>query len=409
MMHSVARPASPISTLRFAGPAAKADPSAAAAAAAPQKSKAKVKADEVPPTPAQIMNGLQATKKLRKFASTLAICGMMLTGATAGHQQTEKLADFIHGKEHEGIYESPEKRAIIPVAPEKRMDDKKLAAQVQQVFFPSTDNLMLHGWYLPAKDPKKGTVIYIHGRAGRISDQGNVNLMQSFAKLGYGFFMYDPRGYGGNPGDPDEEGFYSDLKSASQYVAERYSIPVDQQILMGHSLGGAQVNHTAAEIEQSAGTALKGVAIISSFTTMKDEMYFQNQVNAAKYDINPDGHNWKDISWSLTQKVLKNPTLGKAILDFMTTQDYRAIDGIGKIQAPIYIYHGDKDTVIPTEMGSQLCQTATTAHKDFTVVPGKDHSGILGDIKSTDKIADSFDQKLHHPPKTNHCEMPQKK
>ena len=90
----------------------------------------------------------------------------------------------------------------------------------EDVFFNSSNNIRLHGWWLPAEDKNaKATVLFLHGNAGNISTHiANTYWM---TKRGFNVFLFDYRGYGYSGGQPDLGGIMDDILSALQYSYKR--------------------------------------------------------------------------------------------------------------------------------------------------------------------------------------------
>src|SRR3954468_7526801 len=74
-------------------------------------------------------------------------------------------------------------------------------ADGRNVVLRTSDGLQLAAWYVPARNCRP-TVLVAPGNAGNRA--GRAPLVRALAAHGLGVLMMDYRGYGGNPGRPDE-------------------------------------------------------------------------------------------------------------------------------------------------------------------------------------------------------------
>jgi len=72
------------------------------------------------------------------------------------------------------------------------------------VYFKTSDGVRLNGWFIPAGDPPRATVLFCHGNAGNISHR--FDTIRIFNDLGLNVFIFDYRGYGRSKGLPSEKG-----------------------------------------------------------------------------------------------------------------------------------------------------------------------------------------------------------
>ena len=64
----------------------------------------------------------------------------------------------------------------------------------EDIYFTSADEMALHGWWLKAKTPVRGTVYLLHGNAGDIST--HIQNIAGLPEYGYRVFLIDYRGFG---------------------------------------------------------------------------------------------------------------------------------------------------------------------------------------------------------------------
>jgi len=121
--------------------------------------------------------------------------------------------------------------------------------EYEDVFFHTSDNIKLHGWYIPHQNAKL-TLLFFHGNAGNISHRGE--SIKIFHRLGLNVFIPDYRGYGKSAGKASETGLYEDAHSAWNYLLSKQSLQRENIILFGRSLGGAVATRLAADVQPGA-------------------------------------------------------------------------------------------------------------------------------------------------------------
>ncbi len=205
------------------------------------------------------------------------------------------------------------------------------------------DNLTIHGWYASSENAI-ATIIMSHGNAGNISHR--IDIMRLLVRYGFNVMMYDYRGYGRSEGEPNEEGIYSDGKAVFDYVKKMRMN--NKIILWGTSLGGAVAVDVASN-RQAAGLILE-----SAFTSARD-------MARIHYPYIP-------VSNFLTSKL-------------------NSINKISKINIPTLIIHGEKDKIVPIELGEKLFFAANEP-KEFYVIKNADHNDtyFVGGSEYFDRI-----------------------
>jgi pimeloyl-ACP methyl ester carboxylesterase len=72
--------------------------------------------------------------------------------------------------------------------------------------------------------------------------------LRALRSFGYGVLSFDYRGFGGNAGEPTEEGVYTDAESAYAYLTQNLRVPPTRVILAGRSLGSAVAVELATRV-----------------------------------------------------------------------------------------------------------------------------------------------------------------
>lgn len=125
------------------------------------------------------------------------------------------------------------------------------------------DGRQLHGWFLPASDPAKGTIVYAHGNAQNIST--HINSVHWLPDAGYNVLLFDYRGFGKSEGHPTLAGVHTDA-SAALDVARCFDAP-GRIVALGQSIGGSIF--TVAVSDTLWTSELAGVAIDSAPTSYR--------------------------------------------------------------------------------------------------------------------------------------------
>jgi fermentation-respiration switch protein FrsA (DUF1100 family) len=199
---------------------------------------------------------------------------------------------------------------------------------------PADMNQALSAWYQPPTDPKKPVMIFFHGNGGNI--QWRTWRTIPLMKKGYGVLLAEYRGYGGNPGEPTEQGLYSDAEAYYQFLLKS-GIPENRMVMYGESLGTGVATYMANKYQGVAGLILDG-----GYTSLVD--------------------------------IAKNDYFFVPVKLLMIDR-YPSIDRIGNVKAPILIMHGEKDSIIPVRFSRALYAQATSP-KTLKIYPEGAHADL---------------------------------
>src|SRR3954470_6095203 len=106
--------------------------------------------------------------------------------------------------------------------------------EVEVVSLRADDGNPLFGWFTGPAQPGGYVVLYLHGNAGHIGHRAN--RLRRMAEFGWGVFLLEYRGYGGNPGQPTEAGLMRDARAGLARL-HASGIPDQRILLWGESLG----------------------------------------------------------------------------------------------------------------------------------------------------------------------------
>jgi hypothetical protein len=201
------------------------------------------------------------------------------------------------------------------------------------VTFETEDGLTLEGWLIPPRGQVTGyTVIVFNGNAGHRGHRAE--LAGQLSARGLAVFLFDYRGYGGNPGLPSETGLARDARAALAALGRQPGVDVTRIVFFGESLGAAVAVRLALEFPPAA------LILRSPFTSL-------TYVGQHHYPFLP-------VRWMLRDR-------------------YPTIDRIAHVTSPLLVIAGDADRVIPF-IDSQEVFDAAPQPKRFVVVPGADHN-----------------------------------
>jgi fermentation-respiration switch protein FrsA (DUF1100 family) len=196
------------------------------------------------------------------------------------------------------------------------------------------DGLRLHGWFLPAQNPR-ATLLFFHGNAGNISHR--MESLEIFHNLGMEVLIFDYRGYGQSEGQPSEKGIYLDAEAAWRYLTETREIPPRRILLFGRSLGAAIASNLARDRRPM------GLIMESAFTSATD-------LAASLYPFLP--------------------------VRLLSRFHYDNRDNLQAVTAPVLVAHSREDEIIPYAHGRQLFSAAAEP-KAFLEMRGGHNDGFL--------------------------------
>lgn len=188
------------------------------------------------------------------------------------------------------IYPAPHHSAPVP-------------AGYQRITLRTADGLDLAAVYAPPRAGQR-VVVFFHGNGDGWDGAAAANRL--IAEAGFGVLLAEYRGYGGNPGQPGEAGFYADGRAALGWLAGQGLGP-DRIVLVGNSIGSG----TATELARTAHPA--GLILISGFTSLP----------AVVGEKLP----WLPVRW-------------------LVRDQYNNLAKVGSVNAPILLLHGRADTMV---------------------------------------------------------------
>lgn len=204
---------------------------------------------------------------------------------------------------------------------------------MEEVSATTSDGLDLAMWYHPPARPGAPVIVLFQGNAGHMGHRGFKII--PFVEAGFGMLLAEYRGYGGNPGSPNETGLYRDGRAALDFLG-RAGITPGQIVLYGESLGSAVVVQLATE------RMFRAIILEAPFTSAAD-------LAASHFWFIPARH----LIWDRFDSLAK----------------------IDKVRAPLLVIHGEKDGIVPVRFGRRLFAAATEP-KQARYIPGAGHNDL---------------------------------
>lgn len=208
-----------------------------------------------------------------------------------------------------------------------------LDLRYEEVRFFAEDGVRLHGWFVPGEDGRP-LVLFHHGNAGNISHRIE-NLYLFRRELGVSVFIFDYRGYGRSEGRTTEEGTYADARGALAWLKSRGWEP-QRMIYFGRSLGAGVAVQMALEREPAA---LVLETPFPSVSAMGRHHY------SFLYFL---------LGWALDAR-------------------YDTLEKIPRIRAPLLVFQGDRDIIVPEKMARTVFDRAHEP-KTFHRISGAGHN-----------------------------------
>jgi pimeloyl-ACP methyl ester carboxylesterase len=204
---------------------------------------------------------------------------------------------------------------------------------------PDTHQLAL--WWLPHAEPSAPTLLYLHGTFRNLYQ--NLPKIDALRDAGFSIVAVDYRGWGDStPIVPTEATIVTDAWRAWAEVVRRQPDP-GRRVIFGHSMGGAVAVTLASQLRH--GIDYGALATESAFTRMSDV--------AAMAGF------WGRVGASLT------------------TLEFDAQARMPRVDAPVWMLHGQADRTVPVELGRRLrdaVQPGVPVH--WIEVPDGTHSRL---------------------------------
>lgn len=222
-------------------------------------------------------------------------------------------------------------RAVFQPTPGADLRPEQLGIDAEDVWLAAEDGVRLHAFHVRAPAPVSRAVLLLHGNAGNASHR--LPLAAEYARLDADVLLLDYRGYGLSSGQPSERGVYADARAALAHLASR-GFAESRVVVIGQSLGGA----IAVDLAQQR--QLAGVVLESTFSSLAD---------------------------------VARSAIGPAAL--LLRGRFDSVAKIARLRAPLLSLHGERDEIIPLDLGRALYEAAPQP-KRFEALPGAGHNDV---------------------------------
>lgn len=202
------------------------------------------------------------------------------------------------------------------------------------VTFTSPDQRSLHAYHVPARD-QNPTVVIFHGNAEQLADQTALAL--EFTADGLGAFAIEYPGYGlSSKSKTTEANVYADAQLALEHLEKKLGVERKRMVLFGRSLG------TGVAIEMARRGFGSRIILISAYTSMVE----------------------------LAERTAPFLPTRWLVLD-----RYDTLAKASEIHQPVLLIHGNRDNVVPAEMGKRVASRLPTA--ELHLLDGVGHNDIF--------------------------------
>ncbi|MCF7921767.1 MAG: alpha/beta hydrolase [Candidatus Marinimicrobia bacterium] len=212
------------------------------------------------------------------------------------------------------------------------VDIDRLPPSIKHFFIPTEDGEQLSSFYVRGDSSNK-TILYFHGNAGNAS--GRLSAAVALSRFHSNVLLIDYRGYGLSSGSPSENGIYTDGRAALNYLVNDLQVEPSTIFLYGRSLG------SAVAVEVANDLPLAGLILVTPISSGK--------------------------------QVAEHAGYGS--LASLIGTPFNNLEKLAGVNLPTLIIHGDRDEVLPLEMGQAL-QDVAPAGTRLIVVPGAGHNNI---------------------------------
>ena len=227
---------------------------------------------------------------------------------------------------------------------ERVLTPDEIGLDYREVDFTTADGVHLDGWFLPARAPRQGSVLFLHGNAENMST--HIASVAWLPGAGFDVFLFDYRGYGRSAGEPSLDGLQQDFRAALQTLLAMPEVDPERIVVFGQSLGGAlAITALAASPDEHQ---VRALVVEGAYTSLRA---------LAREKLAGFWLTWP-LQWPLS----------------LTIDDrYRPIDVIGELAPlPVLIIQGEADQVVPARNGIALFEAAGQP-KELWLLPGIGH------------------------------------
>lgn len=220
---------------------------------------------------------------------------------------------------------------------------------------PAPDGSEVRAYWRPATRAR-ASLLFFHGNAGSACDR--LDLAELFAPESVDQYYFEYPGYGGDPSPPSQPRLLELAREAIGHVrAHQQAVRGERKplILIGESLGSGVATAVAADTDDESVEAL---ILVSPYTSIAD-------VAGLHYPFFP------------VRGLLRD--------------SYPAREWAPRVKAPVWIFHGDHDDIIPAVLGREQSRNFPNL-QEFSLVLGAGHNDLW--FTGREQIQAKFDEVL---------------
>jgi len=199
---------------------------------------------------------------------------------------------------------------------------------------PAQDGRQITSWYAPPLHPHAPTLVMFHGNAA--TNAKRAHKARFLLDAGFGVFMVEYRGYGGNSGRPSEADLTADARAVLDWLVGRGVSP-ERVVLCGESIGSGVAMTMTRVIEPLA------VILECPFTALAD---------------------------------MAPPYVPRALARLLLRDHFDNLTKIAALKSPLLIVHGELDGLTPPSMARALIAAAGSTDKGAVFLPLAHHNDL---------------------------------
>lgn len=206
-----------------------------------------------------------------------------------------------------------------------------IGLEYRDVALTAADGTPLSAWWLPARGPAKGTVLFLHGNAENIST--HIGSVYWLPAEGYQVLLLDYRGFGRSAGRPLIPEVFADIRAALAWLGNEPAVRDVPLFLLGQSLG-ASLGGYLAGADPALRARFKAVVLDAGFARYR---WIAREVAARSWLTWPV--QWP-IAWSMPD-------------------GYDLVDEVAHISpVPVLLIHGTQDEIVGYDHARALFDAA---------------------------------------------------
>ncbi len=215
----------------------------------------------------------------------------------------------------------------------------------------TADGERIVAWWKPP-EAGRALIVYFHGNGGSLWNRRD--RARLLTTDGRGLLLVSYRGYSGSTGTPTEDGLRLDAEAAYAFAAQSHE--PKRIVLYGESLGTGVAVRLATERE------VGGLILDAPFTSAAD-------VARRSYWFFP--------------------------VDWLMRDQFRSLDRIERLKAPLLVMHGERDGIVPVALGEKLYEAAPPP-KRFVRLANSGHVDVLeqGGLKAVQAFLDEVEARF---------------